>query len=39
MIAQYITKGEVTAYEAKGWNVVQFGGHHGRFYLAWREDD
>jgi len=38
VIAQYITAAEIGAYEAKGWNVMQFAGHHGRFYLAWREE-
>lgn len=38
-LAKYITKSEVEAYEAKGWNVVRLDAHHYRYYLAWREDD
>ncbi len=38
MIARYITKAEVADYEAKGWNVVRFDGHHFRYYLAYRND-
>lgn len=34
-LAKYITKAEVAAYEAKGWNVVQLDAHHYRYYLAW----
>ena len=39
MTARYITKAEIERYERDGWNVVQFAGHHGRYYLAWRVDE
>ena len=38
ILAQYITRDQIAAFEAKGWTVQQFTTHHVRYYLAWRDD-
>ena len=37
-IARYVHPDLVPSYIKAGWNVMQFAGHHGRFYLAWRDE-
>lgn len=38
MMAYYITRDQIAAFEAKGWSVMQFVVHHCGYFLAWRDD-